>query len=71
LMAVCIIGLVVVGFFVKETAGRSLRGSAPTVDHPSEIDELLKNPDKALWWKEELPVEAGVEGKFNPNVTAK
>ncbi|AXI08251.1 MFS transporter [Oceanobacillus zhaokaii] len=70
LIAACIIGLVVVGFFVKETAGRSLRGSAPTVEDPSEIDEILKNPDKALWWKEEMPVEAAVEGKYNQNVPA-
>lgn len=71
LIAACIIGLVVVGFFVKETAGRSLRGSAPTVEDPSEIDEILKNPVNALWWKEEMPVETVVEGKYKQNVPAK
>jgi MFS transporter, MHS family, proline/betaine transporter len=54
LMAVCLFGLVIVAFFVKETAGRSLRGSAPAVEDPSEIEEILKNRDKAFWWEEEL-----------------
>ncbi|MDM5334937.1 MFS transporter [Ureibacillus composti] len=71
LMVVCVIGLVVVGFFVKETAGRSLRGSAPTVEHASEINELLKNPDKALWWKEELPSEKVVESEYKEHATVK
>jgi len=39
---------------VKETAGRSLRGSAPVVEHPSEINEVLKNPKRAFWWKDEI-----------------
>lgn len=71
LMAVCVIGLVVVGFFVKETAGRSLRGSAPTVEHTSEIAEILKNPDKALWWKEELPSEKVAESEYKEHATVK
>lgn len=54
LMAVCLFGLIIVTFFVKETAGKSLRGSMPAVEDPSEIDEILKNPNEALWWKEEL-----------------
>jgi MFS transporter, MHS family, proline/betaine transporter len=53
LMAVCLFGLIIVAFFVKETAGRSLRGSTPAVEDPSEIEEILKNPDKAFWWEEE------------------
>lgn len=53
LMAASVIGLIIVVFFVKETAGRSLPGSMPAVEDPSEIDEILKNPDEALWWKEE------------------
>lgn len=54
LMAVCIIGLTIVALFVKETAGRSLRGSAPAIEDPSEIEEILNNPDKALWWEGEV-----------------
>ncbi|OAT74085.1 MFS transporter [Parageobacillus thermoglucosidasius] len=54
LMAVCLFGLVIVAFFVKETAGKSLRGSTPAVEDPSEIEEVLKNPDKAFWWEEEV-----------------
>ncbi|WP_254119301.1 hypothetical protein [Bacillus sp. FJAT-29790] len=70
-MATYIIGLVIVGVFVKKTAGRSLRGSAPTVEDPSEIDEILKSPDKALWRKEEMPLKAAVESDHNQNVSAK
>ncbi|MGG1572074.1 glycine betaine/L-proline transporter ProP [Fictibacillus sp. NRS-1165] len=55
LMAVCMIGIVVVVFFVKETAGRSLRGSLPAVEDPSEIKEVLKDPEEALWWEKEEP----------------
>lgn len=54
LMAVCIIGIIIVGLFVKETAGKSLRGAFPVVEDPSEIDEVLKKPEEALWWMEEL-----------------
>lgn len=57
LMASCLLGLIVVGFFVKETAGKSLRGSMPAVESPNEIDALLKNPDESLWWKEEIILE--------------
>jgi MFS transporter, MHS family, proline/betaine transporter len=58
LMAVCLFGLIIVAFCVKETAGRSLRGSTPAVEDPSEIEEILKNPDKAFWWEEELKEKA-------------
>lgn len=54
LMIACTIGLVIFACFVKETAGKSLRGSLPAVEDPSEIDEILKKPKEALWWKEEL-----------------
>lgn len=53
LMGMCAFGIVVVTLFVRETAGRSLRGSAPVVEHPSEINEVLKNPEKAYWWHDE------------------
>ena len=65
LMGVCLVGLVIVSLFVKETAGKSLRGSAPAVEDPSEIGEILKNPDKALWWKEELTGEQ-MEDNYKP-----
>lgn len=72
LMFVCFIGLVIVFFFVKETAGRSLRGSAPIVEDPKEIDEILKNPDEALWWREELPpLEKAVETVYKQEVSTK
>ncbi|WP_436374790.1 MFS transporter [Cytobacillus sp. BC1816] len=53
LMGMCALGIVVVTLFVRETAGRSLRGSAPVVEHPSEVNEVLKNPEKAYWWHDE------------------
>ncbi|MCD7035021.1 MFS transporter [Metabacillus sp. GX 13764] len=48
-----VIGIIVMAFFVKETAGKSLRGSMPAVDMQTEIKEVLKEPEEALWWKEE------------------
>lgn len=57
-MAVCVIGLIIVAFFVKETAGRSLRGSTPAVDNASEIEQVLKNPNEALWWEKEITHES-------------
>ncbi|MGC4379041.1 MFS transporter [Fictibacillus sp. Mic-4] len=53
LMAVCLFGLIIVSCFVKETAGKSLRGCQPIVEDPDEVKEVLKNPARALWWKEE------------------
>lgn len=54
LTSVCILGLIIMAVYVKETAGRSLRGAPPAVEDASEIDEVLKNPKEALWWMEEL-----------------
>lgn len=71
LIVACMIGLIVVALFVKETAGRSLRGSAPTVEDPSNIDEILKNPGEALWWKDELPMETAIERMHAQKVSAK
>lgn len=73
LMASCLFGLVIVSLFVKETANRSLRGSMPAVENANEIDGILKNPNEALWWKDELKVEREDEVKVasghNPGVT--
>jgi len=52
LMATCLIGVVAMTF-VKETAGRALRGSAPAVEEKHEIADILEEPKEALWWKEE------------------
>lgn len=53
LMGACAIGFLVVSFFVKETSGRSLRGSAPAVEGKNEIQDVLKAPEEAFWWEEE------------------
>lgn len=52
IMAACLIGIVTM-FFVKDTTGRALRGSAPAVEEKQEIAEILEDPGEALWWKEE------------------
>lgn len=53
IMAVSIIGIIVVSFFVKETSGKPLRGSAPAVEEKHEIQGILEEPEDALWWKGE------------------
>ena len=52
IMAACIIGILTM-FFVKETTGKALRGSAPAVEEKQEVVEILEDPGEALWWKEE------------------
>lgn len=49
----CVIGLVVLTIFVKDTSGRPLRGSPPAVASDAEIAEALKESDESLWWREE------------------
>lgn len=52
LVGTCLIGVAAM-FFVKETSGKSLRGSAPAVESTGEIPAILKNSHQALWWQEE------------------
>ncbi|MFC4619465.1 MFS transporter [Camelliibacillus cellulosilyticus] len=57
-----LIGIVVVSFFLKETSGRPLRGSAPAVEEKHEVREVLENPKEALWWREEKKqIDAKIE----------
>jgi MFS transporter, MHS family, proline/betaine transporter len=51
LVGTCLIGIVAM-IFVKETSGKSLRGSAPAVESKHEIPAVLADPN-ALWWQEE------------------
>lgn len=53
LIAVSLIGFVIVTMWFTETSGRSLRGSAPAVEKPHEVHEVLQEPEEALWWHEE------------------
>lgn len=48
-----VVGIVVVTYFVKDTSGKSLRGSPPAVAGEHEIQEVLEEPEEALWWREE------------------
>jgi MHS family proline/betaine transporter-like MFS transporter len=53
LVAASLIGILVVTYFVKDTSGKSLRGSPPAVEEKQEVKEILKDPEEALWWQEE------------------
>jgi MHS family proline/betaine transporter-like MFS transporter len=48
-----IIGIVIVTYFVKDTSGKPLRGSAPAVAEKHEIKDILEEPEESLWWTEE------------------
>lgn len=61
LMVASIIGIFIMSFFVKETTGKSLRGEMPAVETESEVDEVLKNPEEALWWKEDIDKQKATE----------
>jgi MHS family proline/betaine transporter-like MFS transporter len=62
LMVACLIGIVAT-FFVKETSGKPLRGSMPAVEEKHEIQEILAEPEEALWWKEEKnKIDEKIEG---------
>ncbi|RYM00481.1 MFS transporter [Sporolactobacillus sp. THM7-7] len=50
LIAACLIGILFVTFFVKETSGKPLRGSPPAVEKKHEAEAIVEKP---LWWKEE------------------
>ncbi|MDM5199848.1 MFS transporter [Fictibacillus enclensis] len=53
LTIVSIIGFLVILFFFTNTAGKSLKGSYPTVASKSEFNEAVENPKDALWWHTE------------------
>lgn len=49
----CLIGIVVVTYFVRNTSGKPLRGSHPAVAEKQEIDTVLENSKEELWWADE------------------
>ena len=53
LTAVSVIGFITFFFFFENTAGKALKGSHPTVASEQEVHEVAKNPEDALWWKED------------------
>ncbi|MDY0943710.1 GerAB/ArcD/ProY family transporter [Priestia megaterium] len=53
LLAVSLIGLIVVLTLFKDTAGKSLEGSYPTVASKAEYKEAVENPKDSLWWHTE------------------
>ncbi|WP_214809314.1 MULTISPECIES: MFS transporter [Exiguobacterium] len=52
LTAVSVIGFVTFFFFFKNTAGKALKGSHPTVSSEKEVASIAKKPNDALWWAE-------------------
>lgn len=56
-----IIGFFVMTFLVKDTSGKSLRGSAPTVENKQEKQDVVDEPEEALWWKDEQTEETPEE----------
>ncbi len=53
IMFASVIGIIIVAFFVVETSGKSLRGQPPAVEEQHEIEDVLEDPEEALWWREE------------------
>src|SRR6478735_2076150 len=53
LTIVSIIGFFVILFLFANTAGKSLKGSYPTVASKSEYNEAVENPKDSLWWHTE------------------
>ncbi|MFP3846840.1 MFS transporter, partial [Priestia filamentosa] len=51
LLAFSLIGLIVVLTLFKDTSGKSLKGSYPTVASKAEYKEAVENPKDSLWWK--------------------
>ncbi|WEG13290.1 MFS transporter [Pullulanibacillus sp. KACC 23026] len=50
----CVVGLIVVSFFVENTSGKALRGSPPAVADEDEIQEVLEQHEEdPLWWEDE------------------
>ncbi|MDD9150887.1 MFS transporter [Sporolactobacillus sp. CQH2019] len=52
LIGACLIGIVIITFFVKETAGKPLRGSVPAVENNDEACDV-RSADRPLWWQPE------------------
>jgi MHS family proline/betaine transporter-like MFS transporter len=55
MIGACLIGMVIITFFVKETAGKPLRGSVPAVESKHEA-RRVQSADRPLWWKPERKV---------------
>ncbi|MCM3571297.1 MFS transporter [Neobacillus mesonae] len=55
LTLVSIIGFFVILFLFKNTSGKSLKGSYPTVATKAEFKEAVENPKDSLWWRREQP----------------
>jgi len=48
-----LIGVIVVTLLVRDPSGKPLRGSPPAVEEEREIDGVLEDTGKDLWWAEE------------------
>ena len=64
LIDTALIGLLV-SLFLKKTAQKLMRVSAPVVEDPEEIRDILKKTDEATWWEEEPEAD-----RLNPIIDA-
>lgn len=64
MMLVSFIGIIVITFMLKDTSGKSLRGSLPTVENKQEVVEAVENPKDSLWWRQE---EREIQEKMDEN----
>lgn len=48
-----LVGIVVVSIFIENTSTKALRGSPPAVDKEEDIEDIIEEPEEALWWQEE------------------
>ena len=60
-----IIGIIVVSIFIKNTSTKALRGSPPAVEEKEEIEEIIEEPEEALWWQEE---KEEIEGRIESDL---
>ena len=54
LAAMSIVGIIVISLLHVSTAGKSLKGSYPTVATEKEFEMAVENPKDSLWWKSEV-----------------
>lgn len=53
LMFINVVGLIVFVTMFKSTSNKSLKGSYPNVETDKEYEEVVNNPEEALWWEQE------------------
>ena len=52
-MFINVVGLIIFVTMFKSTSNKSLKGSYPNVETDKEYEEVVNNPEEALWWERE------------------